>query len=419
MFEKNLNNKYVYTVLGGKNNDTIKKYGIMSPFDLYNTDKQLFHEVVYPMYESRAKTFLKKSIIEDKDIITYLDEGRKPLTSKLLWFSFIPSSEMPYINKDKNTEYQISLSTIKKLCIGKIFTIYRKDVTEITINQLADKLDSLVNDAKKGAKKQPTNGLNYTYIIHLAVEMKPLQISNMTEITKSATEAKTSKNPNEKLKQKIIDYLCDVLDTVEPEGDNSSRYRSFLENMSIDQFDTFIQNLEKGETQIHMYMPNVKKIIKQDLVFKAADKVGVRMQEKIWITDPVTGKKYLTPHEYVVLQLPIRRVSQFLLHKMAVPESDKKTDLLTGQVTSDDRSSSITQVEIQSLFARDLKNTLVELVKVRGGDINAYGNFKHQISETGEARLEGLEADTTARSVVITGVFLNAMLIENNLYEGM
>ena len=227
------------------------------------------------------------------------------------------------------------------------------------------------------------------------------------------------KDPNEELKQKLIDYLCDVLDTVEPEGDNSARYRSFLENMSVDQFEEFIQHLEKGDTQIHMYMPNIKKTLNQNRIFTAADKVGVKIQEKIWITDAVTGKKYLTPYEYVVLQLPIRRVSQFLLHKMAVPESDKKIDLLTGQVTGDDRSSSITQVEIQSLFARDLKSTLVELVKVRGGDVNAYGNFKQQIAETGECRLEAIDTDTTARSVVMTGVFLNGMMIDNNLYEGL
>ena len=35
------------------------------------------------------------------------------------------------------------------------------------------------------------------------ITLKPLQISDMTEITKSATEAKTSKNPNEELKQKL------------------------------------------------------------------------------------------------------------------------------------------------------------------------------------------------------------------------
>lgn len=227
------------------------------------------------------------------------------------------------------------------------------------------------------------------------------------------------KSPNEELKKEIIDYLLKVLRTVEPEGTNAERYEKFLSNLSVEEFDKFIQNLKDNRTNIHMYMPNVKTTINQRNVINAAKECGVLLSEKIWITDDVTGKKYLTPIEYLILRLPIRRVSQFLLHKMAVPESDKKIDILTGQVTGDDRSSSITQVEIQSLFARDLKHTLVELVKVRGGDVNAYANFKRQITENGEAILEGLDPDSTARSVVIAGVLLKGMMIDNNLYEGL
>ena len=415
-----MSDQYVYTILGlktAKDTSTVEKYGIMSPYDLYNTDKKLFHQVVYENYASRARTFLHKANVTDEDILTYLDEGRKPLTSKLIWFSFIPSTDMPYISRGDNQEFKISLDVIKKLCIGKIFTVYRKDVNEISFKDLQSNLDKLAKDAKQGAKKEPINGLSYTWMIHLAVEMNPLHLSDMIEITKPATEAKNLKNPNEALKQELIDYLCDVLDTVEPEGQNSARYRSFLENMSVEEFDTFIKHLENNDTQIHMYMPNVKTVMKQENINKAAEKVGVLLQEKIWITDAVTGKKYLTPNEYVVLQLPIRRVSQFLLHKMSVPESDKKIDILTGQVTSSDRSSSITQVEIQSLFARDMKDTLIELVKIRGGDVNAYADFKQQISETGEASLENMEANSTARSVVIASTLLKGMMIGNNLYE--
>lgn len=228
----------------------------------------------------------------------------------------------------------------------------------------------------------------------------------------------TKKDPNEALKQELIEYIVDICNTCEPSGQNGERYRQMLENMSVKEFDEYIQHLKNGDTQIFMYTPNIKVNLKQRDIIEGAKKVGVMIEEKLWITDKVTGKKYLTPIAYSILQLPIRRVSQFLLHKMAVPESDKKIDVLTGQVTGDDRSSSITQVEIQSLFARDLKNTLVELVKIRGGDVNAYANFKRQLSETGEAVLEGLEANTTARSVVMTSVLLKGMMLDNNLYEG-
>lgn len=223
---------------------------------------------------------------------------------------------------------------------------------------------------------------------------------------------------NHKLKDKITDYICDILNTIEPDSPNATRYREMLTSMSIDEFDMFIQHIKKNNTNIHMYAPNVKVTLNQKDIIKAAEKVGVLLMEKLWLKDKVTGKKYLTPNEYLILQLPIRRVSQFLLHKMAMPESDKKLDILTGQVTGDDRSSSITQVEIQSLFARDLKYTLTELVKVRGGDVNAYADMSQQIASTGEARLDSLDPNTTARSVVMSGVFLKSAMIDNNIYEG-
>lgn len=223
---------------------------------------------------------------------------------------------------------------------------------------------------------------------------------------------------NHKLKDKIIDYVCDIVNTIEPNSPNAVRYRELLSSMSIDEFDTFIQHLKNNDTNIHMYAPNVKVTLQQKHAIAAAKKVGVLLEEKLWIKDKVTGKKYLTPNTYLILQLPIRRVSQFLLHKMAMPESDKKTDILTGQVTGDDRSSSITQVEIQALFARDLKYTLMELVKARGGDVNAYADMNQQIAATGEARLDSMPTDTTARSVVMSGIFLQSAMLDNNIHEG-
>ncbi len=224
---------------------------------------------------------------------------------------------------------------------------------------------------------------------------------------------------NEILKKKLIDKILDIFHTVEPEDTNVERMKAFLEKMTVQEFDQYIQYLKSGDTQIFMYAPNVKTTLKQSNILNAAKKLGVLIQERIWIHDSVTGKDYLTPNEYVILQLPIRRVSQFLLHKMAVTESDKKIDVLSGQVTGDDRASSLTQVEIQALFARDLKNTLIELVKIRGGDINAYADFKQQISESGEISLSALDTSTTARSVVIASVLLKSMMIDNNLYEGV
>lgn len=222
----------------------------------------------------------------------------------------------------------------------------------------------------------------------------------------------------EEKKKKIITYLVEKLSLLEPEGTNAERYRALLEPMTNEEFGAFMEHLKNKEEQIHIYMPNLKSLLKQENISNAAKSVGVALFEKLWLVDKSTGRKYLTPNEYLVVQLPVRRLSQFLLHKLAVPRSDKSIDYLTGQVTGDDQVSALSQVEIQSLFARGLTSTLTEFVKVRGGDINAYSNFKNQMEETGQASLQALESNTTARSVVITSVILKGMMLDNNLYEG-
>jgi len=218
---------------------------------------------------------------------------------------------------------------------------------------------------------------------------------------------------------KIIDYIVEKLSILEPEKKNANRYKELLSKMNDTEFSEFMQNIKDKKYQLHIYMPNMKSNLQQDNILACAKSIGLQLFEQVWLTDTVTGKKYLTPNKYLVVQLPVRRVQQYLLHKMSIPKSDRTTDMLTGQVVNEDQSSAMSQIEIQCLFARDLKATLTELVKVRGGDLTAYANLKGQLEETGQAYLNAIDPSTTPRSVVIASVFLKGMMIDNNLYETM
>ena len=102
---------------------------------------------------------------------------------------------------------------------------------------------------------------------------------------------------------------------------------------------------------------------------------------------------------------------------MSVPDNDKQIDGLTGQVTGDSKSSSVTNPEIQILAARGLDATLEEFVNVRGGNIAAYSDFKRQAEETGEIKLNSLDQNTRSRVAVVGQVLLRSMMIENNIVE--
>lgn len=216
-------------------------------------------------------------------------------------------------------------------------------------------------------------------------------------------------------KKRIIAYITKNLKRVDPEGKNIAYYVDLISNMSDTQFDTFMQNMRDGNFQFHLIVPNMGPKFSMDDILATAKTIGHEMFHKIWITDQDTGQKYLSSYAYPILQLPIRRQQQFLEKKMSVPSSDRKIDGMTGQVTGDDRASSITSPEIQALHARSLRRTLSELVTMRGGDTIAYGEFRRQLEETGEVKLVDIPGGTVSRTAAVTQTLLEAMHLQNNL----
>ena len=165
-----------------------------------------------------------------------------------------------------------------------------------------------------------------------------------------------------------------------------------------------------------VYTGSIRQVNNLGLLLDAAKAVDYKTSHRLWMPDRTRpGKKYLTNESYLVFTLPIRRAQQEVDKKLSVSERDNKIDALTGQVVSTDKASSISAIEIQNLHVRGLDQTLAELVRVRGGDINAYGDFSRQLEENGEAKLSSLDPRTRARAATISKVLLEGMMIENNI----
>ena len=222
-------------------------------------------------------------------------------------------------------------------------------------------------------------------------------------------------------REKIIKYILDVVNMIDTTGTNGKRYIEFFSKMNDQDFSQYMEYLREGRVQIYIQAPNMVIPIKMENLKEVAKYTGVELFERIWLTDQATGKKYLTPHKYFIIYTFMRRVRQYLDKKMSLPENDKYVDGLTGQVTNTakhkSQAAALSQVEMQALAARGFNNTILELMKVRGGDIHAYANFKRQLEETGVAHLSEIENDSVPRSATMMGVFLKAMHLDNNLVE--
>jgi ribosomal protein S18 acetylase RimI-like enzyme len=218
----------------------------------------------------------------------------------------------------------------------------------------------------------------------------------------------------QKARLAIIAHIVKHMNLMDPDGDNGRRYTELLTKMSDAEFSAFMTRLKEKKEHLHLVAPAFRKNLSVPNLMKASESLGVQIFQRLWLHDPVTGRRFLTKHKYPILVEPVRRAQQFLDKKISIPENDKKIDAMTGQVTGDDRAAGISAPEEHILRTRGLSKTLRELVGVRGGDIAAFGEFKRQIEENGSVQLDTLSTDSRARSGAIVNIFFKAMHLDNN-----
>mgnify|MGYP001286114824 FL=1 len=222
-------------------------------------------------------------------------------------------------------------------------------------------------------------------------------------------------SPMEK-RAEIEAEILKVLAIIEPGGYNVKHYKEqVFPKMSNSMFFSWIDQIEKGEANIYMYCPNMVVNLKPKDILKAAAYLGLELFERIRIWDSLTGRYYMTPQKYLTLLIPIRRLSQYLMHKISIPESDRRTNPTTGQVVKPDKGSSFSMVQSQILDSAGLTNSLFELATVRGGNQDAQSAARSSLIETGELRLSDIDTSQGVRSQQVAKATFESMHIETNL----
>ena len=216
----------------------------------------------------------------------------------------------------------------------------------------------------------------------------------------------------EKRKQ-TQEYIIANMKKADPSGKNAERYTKLFASMSDKDFHEYMLRLKNKQDVLVVYSANMVDKINLRNLLTLAKELGVELFERIRLWDEPTQSYYLSPNKYCILQMVVRRMSQFVDHKLAVADGDSRIDLLTGQVAKPDKAGSISQVEIQTLYAKGLENTILELIKYRGGDVTAFAEFKRELEETGKTTI-ARETGSVVRSAVVLDVLLSGMHIEAN-----
>lgn len=206
------------------------------------------------------------------------------------------------------------------------------------------------------------------------------------------------------------DFILDMIEKICPGGENLSIYQDLFSKMSDKDFDDFMVKLESGESVLAIISPNFgKSKLSVERNLAVAKELGHNFFERIWIEGKDDTPTYLTPIPYMVVDFPLRRQAQLLIKKIRIPENNKSVDDLTGQPTGKSKGSKITYPEIQILAAMGLDNSLVELLKYRGGDVKGFNAMNRMIARSGGVSMKslapfagGVESTRTLKSYLVS-----------------
>lgn len=194
-------------------------------------------------------------------------------------------------------------------------------------------------------------------------------------------------------RQEATEYILTHLDMLLPGSPNKQIMQDSLNSLDDKQFEQLMADYATGADRPPIYVTNFsehKLSVERNL--EVAKRLGHDFFERLWIgsDDPETPT-YLTPIEYMVMELPARRQAQLLIEGISTAEHNRSVDQITGQVAGDSAAAKVSYPELQILRAMGMDETILELIKFRGGDLKGLNAMNTAIARDGEVSLRAIE----------------------------
>jgi hypothetical protein len=217
-------------------------------------------------------------------------------------------------------------------------------------------------------------------------------------------------------KQAFVKQFLNDLNELLPGTPCIAVYRAYFDSLNDASFKRLIERLEAGFV-LPLIVPNLKEpAISVERNLALGERWGHEFFQQLRLTDQATGKEFITPLKYLVIEWPMRRQAQTLDKKSSIPLDNSQVDDLTDQMTGDSKGSRISLPELQVLNSEGLNATIAEMIKIRGGDPIALSVLERTIIEQGSVTLEQLTSLGTRPTATNTAsALLKAMHIGNNL----
>lgn len=223
------------------------------------------------------------------------------------------------------------------------------------------------------------------------------------------------------LRKEIEDDILGLMDDMDPSGKNTERMRNFFKTMDDDAFyvfiDEFFDNQDKNFPVAYEAYNNP---VSMDFAHRVAKKRHVPVYERVFrpYLNGDTENPPGTVHPIMVLEVPVKRLKQMAFSKNHASTAAAKRDPRTWQVTGEDRTARVTDVETYSLLVQGAYSAAQEYYGPMADDVEAHYEMLRLIQRDGEVELRDLPNDPTSKVTMNTiNAFMLGACLESNFID--
>ena len=191
----------------------------------------------------------------------------------------------------------------------------------------------------------------------------------------------------------FMDYLSEILNTLDPSGANSKLYHEKFDKMSDNQFDSYIkQFFEDDKQNFYLEIVEYERDLTMENINACAEMMGVPLYERIALpyltndTENVIVSRDRVPTGYI----HEKRMPQTLMKKSAASIKIDKRNPKTGQVVGEDKNARNSDSEVYSLATLGAMKALSEFMGPRADDMKSKNEMYAAIAKNGYVSLEEL-----------------------------
>ena len=202
-------------------------------------------------------------------------------------------------------------------------------------------------------------------------------------------------------RKEIEKGILDFVKEVTPGGGNHRIYTSIFKRLDDKQFETFWnQIVERCYIPIFLDNFDPKEMVDYAKLKELSEKWDIPLEQQVSFMDPDTGIRHLTPQKAMVGIVEIAKQRQIIVKKMGVAKHDFDVEDLTGQPVGDSKGAGVSNPENNIFVALGLTTMAKELASVKGGDLDAYRQYKSDLVSSGTTTTKGsLEAGSGVKSL--------------------